>query len=158
MEPHTAHDSSPGGRWLLLVIAALGAAVLVALVHGRAGPVQVAGANPSRPVRVISAPRVDVVPRAMGYGRVRPAHVWQAVAEVSGRIVAHDPRLEVGAILPKGEVIARIDPTDYQLAVARAEADILAARAQLDQNRVQDRTPAIRSRLSTPSSRSPSAN
>ena len=35
----------------------------------------------SRSLRVIEIKQVDVVPRAVGYGSVQPARVWQAVAE-----------------------------------------------------------------------------
>jgi RND family efflux transporter MFP subunit len=41
--------------------------------------------------------------------------------------------LEKGAIIKGGSLLLRIDPTDYQLAIAQIEAEIVAARAQLQE-------------------------
>lgn len=79
-----------------------------------------------------------VIPRALGYGRARPVRVWDAVAEVGGRIVEIHPRLRKGALIEENELLVRIDPTEYELAVSQVQADILSTRAQLSEMAVKE--------------------
>lgn len=106
----------------------IGVAVLVFMAKTRQPPLQVESAEPSRAVRVITVPEVALRPTATGYGPVQPARVWKAVSQVAGRIVEVHPRLRDGEILAADTVLVRIDPTDYELALAQAEA----ALAELD--------------------------
>jgi RND family efflux transporter MFP subunit len=52
-------------------------------------------------------------------------------AEVSGRIMQISPSLVEGALVKKGAVLLTIDPSDYALALARAEAALLTAESNL---------------------------
>lgn len=110
----------------------LAAAALVVAVQTRKPPARAGEVEMTRAVRVIKAPAVDVVPRATGFGTVEPARVWQAVAEVSGRVTAVHPDLERGKVVPAGTELIRFDPADYDLALVRVEAQLaeLDARAQ----------------------------
>ncbi|MEE8535520.1 MAG: hypothetical protein V3S45_05695 [Kiloniellales bacterium] len=123
------------GSWLrrLLVIPPIlaGVAVLAYQLAGRTPPQQAAPAEIARPVRVIEIQPVDFVPRALGYGYVQPGRVWEAVAEVAGKIVFRHPDLERGRLMPAGTEILRIDPADYELAVQRLEAGRQSVEAQL---------------------------
>ncbi len=125
-------------RLLIIPALALGVAVLVLLIGGREAPEQAVLSEEVRTVRVIATPSVPIVPRAVGYGYVEPATVWEAVAEVSGRIIETHPRLDAGEILPAGAVLLRIDPTDYQLAIAQIEANIRSTRAELAELAVRE--------------------
>ncbi|MDH3228590.1 MAG: efflux RND transporter periplasmic adaptor subunit [Alphaproteobacteria bacterium] len=109
----------------------IGIAVLLWFARSGDAPVRIAPDEAVRPARVISVPAVDFVPRTLGYGHIQPGRVWEAVAEVGGRIVEKHPRLESGELLAAGEVILRIDPTDYELAVESARARIRGAEAQI---------------------------
>ena len=120
------------GRVLLfLVPVALGAAVLGYAVQNREGPQRTEPRERVTPVRVVTVPVVDVVPRALGYGTASPGTVWEAVAEVSGTVIYRHPELEKGSILRAGTELLRIDATDYRLAIAQIEANIRSAEAQL---------------------------
>lgn len=125
-------------KWLILLPIALGVAALVFLVRTRSVPEQAPLAEQARPVRVIEVPAVTVIPRALAYGNVQPGKVWEAVAEVGGKIVEQHPRLENGEIVTAGSVLLRIDPSDYELEVAEAETDIQATEAQLAELEVQE--------------------
>ena len=57
--------------------------------------------------------------------------VWEAVAEVAGKIVEMHPELKRGSILRKGEVLLRIDPAEYGLAKIRAQADVENLKAKI---------------------------
>jgi RND family efflux transporter MFP subunit len=118
-------------RLLILPPVAIGAAVLVWQLNRSAGPEQGAIAEVSRAVRVIEAEPVDFIPRAIGYGTVEPGRVWAAVAQVAGKVVEKHPDLQRGRLLEAGTVIVRIDPADYELAVARSQANLEGAEAEL---------------------------
>ncbi len=84
-------------------------------------------------VRAIHVPVVSLTPRAIGYGTVSPGRAWKAVAQVEGRIVSRHDRLESGEILPAGDLLLEIDPSDYRLAIAEIEANIQGAEAELEE-------------------------
>ena len=120
------------GRLLLFVVpVALGLAAVGYAVMNREGPQRVPPEERLTPVRVVPAPAVDMVPRALGYGSVTPGRIWEAVGEVSGTVIYRHPELEKGAVLRAGTELLRIDPTDYRLAVAQIEASIRSTEAQL---------------------------
>ena len=120
------------GRALLFVLpVALGAAAVGYAVKNREGPQRTPPEVRVTPVRIVTVPSVDVVPRALGYGSVSPGRVWEAVGEVSGTVIYRHPELEKGAILQAGTELLRIDSTDYRLAVAQIEANIRHTEAQL---------------------------
>ncbi|SDE20546.1 efflux RND transporter periplasmic adaptor subunit [Rhodospira trueperi] len=102
----------------------LGIVLILGMAQGKTPPVRAEGMDAARPARVISVPAVDLVPRATGFGQVTPEHVWQAVAQVAGRVVEVHPRLKRGAILPEGTVVARIDPSSYELTLREREAEL----------------------------------
>jgi RND family efflux transporter MFP subunit len=89
-------------------------------------------------VRVIEAPRVKVVPRALGYGEAQPRSVWKAVAEVSGRIVHVADDLKSGSLFSKDALLLRIDPAAYKLALAQAEAKVRDIQAQMEELRLSE--------------------
>lgn len=120
-------------KWVILIPVIAGVAALMALKKSSNPPIQEARQEQAHLVRVISAPSLTVVPTARGHGTARPSRTWEAVAQIKGKIVEKHPALQKGAILDMDSLILRIDPTDYELAVAQAEADIQATRAQLDE-------------------------
>ncbi|MCH7227255.1 efflux RND transporter periplasmic adaptor subunit [Haloferula sp. A504] len=54
-------------------------------------------------------------------------------AEVGGRVVSIDAELIEGGVVKKDQVLVRIDPADYEAALARAEAGLADARLALAQ-------------------------
>ncbi len=119
--------------WLFLLPVVAGAFVLAYAFEMKPSPVQIAPTESTTRVRIIEVPEVTLIPRAVGYGNIMPGRVWQAVAEVAGKIAEIHPQLKKGAIIGKGEILLKIDPTDYLLAIAQAEADIRAASAQIEE-------------------------
>ncbi|MBL6942063.1 MAG: biotin/lipoyl-binding protein [Rhodospirillales bacterium] len=117
--------------WFFLVPVIVGVLVFAIALKTRPSPEQRQAKELTASVRVIEVPRVTLIPRAIGYGNVKPARIWQAVAEVAGKVVEIHPQLKKGAIVAKGTVLLRIDPTDYHLGIAQAEADIRAINAQI---------------------------
>lgn len=115
-------------RWQMVPPIIIGIGILIWLAQGREPPALADQSETARPVRVIAAPAIALAPTAEGYGPVRPGRVWKAVTQVSGRIIAVHPRLRDGEILAAGTELVRIDPVDYELAQAQAQAEL----AELD--------------------------
>ncbi len=71
--------------------------------------------NGERPLRVeaLWVKKEDIHVFITGYGQVKALNVVSIASEVSGKIVKIHPRLEIGEIIPKGEILFKIDPKDY---------------------------------------------
>ncbi len=115
-------------RWLILPPVILGVLVLFWMASSRQPPVQAERGEPTRTVRVIEAPLVQLIPMAEGYGPVKPARIWTAVSQVAGRVTCLHARLRDGEILPDGTALVRVDPKDYEIQLAQAQAEL----AELD--------------------------
>ena len=75
-------------------------------------------------VNVIAA---DVGPSGVlvtGEGTVRPLREINLIPQVSGKVVHIPPAMADGGRFKKGEILLRIDPQDYELAVKSAEARV----------------------------------
>lgn len=128
---------------VLFPVIGLGVVVFMVLVKSRSEPEKLPPAERVTVVRAIKAPKVSVVPRALGYGYVQPGQVWDAVAEVGGKIVDKNPNLKKGSIIGKDEVILIIDPKETSFAREQTEAevqDILAQIQRLDQSESNTRS------------------
>jgi len=65
-------------------------------------------------------------------GTVRPRTQTVLSAEVSGSIVSISPEFIAGGAFEKGEVLMRIDPTNYTVAVDKAEALVTQRQIEFD--------------------------
>ncbi|MGC2856921.1 efflux RND transporter periplasmic adaptor subunit [Novispirillum sp. DQ9] len=113
-----------GRRLLVVPPLLLAVVILVVATKGRPAPERLETAEVARPARVVAVPRLDLVPRVTAHGTVVPGRTWDAVAEVAGRVLEVHPELRNGAILPAGTVLARIDPSAAELALAQVEAQL----------------------------------
>jgi multidrug efflux pump subunit AcrA (membrane-fusion protein) len=120
-------------RFLIFPPILLGLAILFYVARNKTAPVQAEPQEQSQTVRTITAKRVPVVPRILGYGVVELARTWNAVAQVAGRIDYVHPGFKKGNILSAGTEIIRISPEDYDIAIRQAEANIRAADAKLQE-------------------------
>ncbi len=130
-------------KFLIIPAIAIGIAIFVFLVKNREPPQQIPFTEPTQSVRVIEVPEINVIPRVLGYGNVQPDMVWNAVAEVSGKIVEKHSLLKQGAILKKGELLLRIDPADYELAIAQTKANRQSIQAQMNELKIKEENTRI---------------
>jgi RND family efflux transporter MFP subunit len=65
-------------------------------------------------------------------GEVRPKTRIELVPQVTGRIVAMSESFNDGAEFRAGDLLLKIDDTDYRLALARAEAGVARAQTELE--------------------------
>ena len=120
-------------KWVILLPILAGLAALALLKQNQSEPLQAIAKEQPRLVRVMTAFQATVIPQAIGHGTVRPARIWEAVAQVKGKILQKHPELKKGAILEADSLLLQIDPVDYQLGIAQIEADIAATKAQLEE-------------------------
>lgn len=66
-----------------------------------------------------------------GQGNVQPKHTTNLVAQVSGQIVEISPNFQNGGFFNEGDVLLRIDPQDYEVALQNAKANLAQAKAAL---------------------------
>lgn len=116
-------------RLLIIPPVVLGMAAIALALSQREPPARSLGGEIATPVRVVVAEPAPFVPRAIGFGEARPARVWAAVAEVSGRVTMHHPKLRDGEFIDKDEVLLQIDPSAYALRVAQTAAELAELKA-----------------------------
>ncbi|WP_192022799.1 efflux RND transporter periplasmic adaptor subunit [Shewanella sp. WPAGA9] len=112
---------------------AAGFIILFIAIAMRSSPELEAGHDKSRLVEVINLDKQHSMPVIKAYGRVAPKHSWQGIAEVGGKIIYRHPELETGRLIKAGTLVLAIDPLEYELKLAQAEANVNAAEAQLIQ-------------------------
>ncbi len=71
------------------------------------------------------------------YGIVKPKYETELVAQVNGQIVELSDTFVRGGFVKKGQLLARIDPNDYEAALIEAQASMASARAALETERAQ---------------------
>jgi RND family efflux transporter MFP subunit len=116
-----------------VLILVLGLAITVILIKTAKRPERQAP-PPSRPLVAVHEVEPDSEPvRVRGYGSVRAKRSVDLVPEVRGRVVEKSPHLEPGAYIERGELLLRIDDTDYVLALEQARANVAQAEVTLAQ-------------------------
>lgn len=73
-------------------------------------------------VKAVQPEEVPVI--ISGYGEVHAADSVAVTPKVAGEVVYLHPNLEVGKVIPKGELLYRIDQRDYLAAQAQGRAQI----------------------------------
>lgn len=116
---------------------------LAIIAGGIALMLLLAGMRPEPPGRQV-APRIPLVEtiavaeRPAGFevrvqGTVRPRTQTTLVSEVSGTVLEVSSAFVAGGFFRSGDLILKVDPKDYEVAVARAEAQLANRQALLAQ-------------------------
>ncbi len=116
---------------VMVIIIGLGVAGFLALTASKP---QLKRTKPPVPVPMVRVHRVETGPRAIvvrGEGTVRPRREIELVPQVGGNIVYVSPVLIDGGEYERGDILVKIDPQDYQLAVTLAEAQVKDAESSL---------------------------
>jgi RND family efflux transporter MFP subunit len=95
--------------------------------------------RPDRKDTSSQAVMVDAIPaqlRSLNFsvysqGAVKPRTETTLVAEVAGKIVSVSTNFIAGGFFRDGEILLQIDPSDYETALKRAQANLASRRAQL---------------------------
>ncbi len=125
-------------RKILRILLPPGLVVLAIVVV--AGLYQLAqGKRPERKEEAEAAVLVETIPARVqslnltisSQGTVKPRTETTLVAEVGGKIIQVSPNFVAGGFFRNGETLLQIDPSDYDAALQRAQADLAAREAQL---------------------------
>jgi RND family efflux transporter MFP subunit len=116
---------------LPFLVVAAGALAMLVLSRARSTPER-EQPEPLPPlVRVVEVMPRDVRLDVASSGEVVPRTETALVAEVGGRVIEVSPSLAAGGFFREGEVLARIDPRDFRVAVTRAQARIAQEEVRL---------------------------
>jgi len=89
---------------------------------------------------IVAVEEIAITPMTLqvnSYGIVKPKYETELVAQVSGQIVELSEVFVRGGFIKKGQLLARIDPNDYEAALIDAQASLASARAALETERAQ---------------------
>jgi RND family efflux transporter MFP subunit len=118
---------------LLRPLAILAVAAVIAIVMLRSKP-QIEPRQVDVPLPAVQVQEVllaDVPVTVVAYGNVTARRQLDLTAQVGGRIVEKSDIFEPGEIVEAGELLLRIDSTDYELALAEARQSLTSARLGL---------------------------
>ncbi|MFT5755690.1 MAG: hypothetical protein ACI9LM_000402 [Alteromonadaceae bacterium] len=86
---------------------------------------------------IISAQSVNNLPNMDLLASVEPIKLSQITSQVSGKVIHFSEALRPGSSLLKNQLLLTIDPLPYQVAVAEANAGLIAAKIELKKIRIQ---------------------
>lgn len=116
-----------------LGILAAGFALFAFLRSSRAAPEQEGDKNPAPMVETVTAASADEHAVVHASGTVVPARSVTITPQVGGKIVWQSSDLVPGGRVKKGQVLARIEPTDYDLVLAQQKSRVAQAELALTQ-------------------------
>ncbi|MBY8966654.1 efflux RND transporter periplasmic adaptor subunit [Algiphilus sp.] len=117
---------------LPLLVLALAVVAFAAMMATREPPAR--GANGAVQARLVHTEVAQRSPQRItvrATGSVVAADSVLLQPQISGRVVDVHPQLEPGAVIAAGEVLVEIEATDFEAALAEAEAQLEQARAEL---------------------------
>jgi RND family efflux transporter MFP subunit len=121
-----------GWLQLLFVVTVVGGAILTSVALKPDATDLRASGNQERVVVSVTAPEaIDYEPVVRLNGVVQARTLTDVIPQVGGRVIDVSPTFRHGASFREGDVLFRIDPADYELAVERTLAEIEAARSEL---------------------------
>lgn len=139
-EEQSTEENRPRTSWgrlllqavLALLVLGAGVAVAVIFIRLRKPPERVEQEVPAPLVQVSLLEARDIPMIVRGYGTVAPKVEVDLVSQVPGRVVFVHSDLKAGGVIPAGERILQIDPSDYELAVRQARAAVAETQVRLD--------------------------
>ncbi|MCH2135552.1 MAG: efflux RND transporter periplasmic adaptor subunit [Phycisphaerales bacterium] len=124
---------------LPVVFLLAGVFVAMALFQARPEPPRVEHPETPTLVRTMSPQYKSVRLDVEAWGEVKPARTLVLQPQVSGRLLEVSADLSPGALIEAGAVAARVDPADFELALAQAQAGLETARFNLEVERGRGR-------------------
>ncbi len=89
---------------------------------------------------IVAISEISVAPMTLevsSYGKITPKYETELIAQVSGEIVELSDIFVRGGFVKKNQLLARIDPNDYQAALIDAQASMATAKAALEKEVAQ---------------------
>jgi len=127
---------------VLIVLAVLFLTVQVA--SRRQPPARAEIAERALRVSVQTVELLDAPVSIDGFGQARARDEVVISPQVPGRVISVHPNLEVGGVIPAGEVMFAVDPRDYETRLVEAEATVKQWEAALARIQTQFETDKAR--------------
>ncbi|HSQ84253.1 MAG TPA: efflux RND transporter periplasmic adaptor subunit [Desulfobacterales bacterium] len=105
--------SLPTSIIICILVLLVGVAGMVMFIRLKKPPAEAKNNERALRVETVQIKKEDITVFITGYGEVKALTVVPIAPEVSGRIIDIHPRLKIGEIIPKGEILFKIDPKDY---------------------------------------------
>ncbi len=120
-------------QWLLALAVLLGGIVGAWAIIANRPQLDSQTTSPEAPLVVtIQVEPQNVRLNVYSQGIVKPRTQINLASEVAGKIIHLHPELVAGGFFAKGEILATIDPRDYEYAIIEAKAKIAQAKRQLE--------------------------
>ena len=117
----------------LLPIAIIAGAVFISMAMNLLKPAPLKAESPDTAVAVKTQilQRTQAILSVESQGTVLPRTSTSLTSEVSGRVLRLSPHFVVGGVFKANDVLLQLDPTDYEVALQRANAKLISMNAQL---------------------------
>ncbi|UGA56783.1 efflux RND transporter periplasmic adaptor subunit [Vibrio sp. VB16] len=115
-------------RVLIIPPLILGGILLFLAPGMKAEPPAITQSTGKKVVRVLKIVPRKLQPVAVGYGHTQPGLEWEAQSELDGTIIWEAGILQEGNIVSKGTPLLKVDPSVYELEVAKLNAEIEVAK------------------------------
>jgi RND family efflux transporter MFP subunit len=116
---------------LPILIITLAALVAVAMVKKRTAPMRISPLSQGPMVETMTITLVDLPVTVRATGTVAASQQVEIIPQVSGVVEMIAVNLVQGAFFKKGELLLKIEETDYLLALEQARADLFKAELDL---------------------------
>lgn len=121
-----------GSLQLLFVVVVVGGAILLSVALKPDSYSRPSAQGSEAPLVSVAVPETsDYQPSINLNGVVTARTTTDVIPQVSGRVIGVSPDFRPGGAFARGDVLFRVDPSDYELAVERTLAEIEAARSEL---------------------------
>lgn len=153
MSDISKESNSKSNRHVKFRIILCGAILLVGvggfmtLASFKKPPAEIESGERPMKVDVLRVASQSISVNITGYGQVRSLNSVTISAEVAGQVQAIHPHLEVGEVIPAGELLFRIDTRNYAASLAQSEAEVGQWTSVLD--RLKKQYAIDRARLKT---------
>ena len=126
-------------KQIILPVAVLAGAIAIAMAFAslKKPPAEKPKVDNRPVVTVEEIQPIEYTHTINSYGVVTGKYETELVAQVSGQILHISDAFVRGGFVRKGDVLAKIDPSDYEAALIEAEASVANAQAALIQEKAQ---------------------
>ncbi|MCS5593208.1 MAG: efflux RND transporter periplasmic adaptor subunit [Porticoccaceae bacterium] len=115
---------------VLLVFGAIGVAILMSVLTQE--PLKAEVPEAAMAVKTQKLSWTEVTLSVESQGTVRPRTRTTLISEVSGVVLEVSDYFIVGGSFEAGDILMRLDPSDYEVALQRAKAQLISRTAQLE--------------------------
>ena len=119
-------------KWLLYAVIALVGLIVFSVIARKSGWI---GQSEKPTVEIIKAGKVDIIEKVGASGKIQPTIEVKISPDVSGEIT--ELYIEEGDSVVKGQLLLRIRPDNYRVAVQRAEASLNTSKANMLQSQAR---------------------